>query len=82
MSAPIEEQLRDYFTMVDQMQGPVDTTPKAWTLSLANDSHDTGHTTESTSEVIMLAPEPNESPTTNHRWTMIAAAITATVNPL
>ena len=82
MSAPIEEQLRDYFTMVDRTQGPVDTTPQALdapTLSLVNDSHDTSHTNESTSEVIMLAPEPNESPTTNHRWMMVAAAITAIV---
>lgn len=78
MSAPIEEQLRDYFTMVDRMQGPIDTTPQAPdapTLSLVNDSHDSSHTNEPTSEVIMLTPNRNESPTTNHRWMMVAAAI-------
>lgn len=82
MSAPIEEQLHDYFTMVDRMQGPVDTAPQAPeapTLSLVNDSHDTSHTNESTLEVIMLSPERNESSTTNRRWMTVAAVAAALV---
>jgi len=82
MNAPIEEQLRDYFTMVDRTQAPVDTTAQARqapTLSLVKDSHDSSHTNESTSEVIMLTPNRNESPTTSHRWMMVAAAVGAIV---
>lgn len=80
MSAPIEEQLRDYFTMVDRTQGPVGTTtrsPDAPTLSLVTEP--TSDTNEPTIEVIMLSPDRNEPPTTNHRWMMVAAAIAALV---
>ena len=82
MSAPIEEQLRDYFAMVDRTQAPVDTTAQALEapmLSLVKDSHDSIHTNESTLEVVMLTPRRNDSHTTRHRWIMTAAAAVAAV---
>ena len=82
MSAPIEQQLRDYFTLVDRTQAPVDTTTQALeapVLSLVEDSHDSIHTNESTLEVVMLTPRRNDSHTTSHRWIMTAAAAVAAV---
>jgi fructose transport system substrate-binding protein len=74
MNAPIEDQLRDYFTMVDRMQGSVDTTPHAPTLSLITNSPDTN---DSTMEVMMLSPDRNESPTRSRTWVLVAACIAA-----
>ena len=80
MSAPIEEQLRDYFTMVDRTQGPVGTTPQGPdTSSLRLVTEPTRNTNEPTMEVIMLNPDRNEPPATKHRWMMVAASIAALV---
>lgn len=82
MSAPIEEQLRDYFAMVDRMQAPVDRTAEAIEapmLSLVKDSHDSSHTNEPTLEVAMLTPRRNESHPTSRRWIMTAAAAIAAI---
>ena len=78
MNAPIEDQLRDYFMMVDRMQGPVypsthsqDTT----TLSLVTENiHDTN---ESTMEVIMISPDRNEPGNRSRTWMLVAASVAA-----
>ncbi len=78
MNTPIEDQLRDYFTMVDRMQGPVETTPHAPdtpTLSLVTEASQ--HTNDSTTEVIMLSPDRNEPPTRSRTWMLIAASVAA-----
>jgi hypothetical protein len=75
MNAPIEDQLRDYFTMVDRMQGPVDTTPQTAPLSLVNDTnHDTKN---STMEVNMLSPDRNEPRNRSRIWMAVAASVAA-----
>lgn len=73
MNAPIEHQLRDYFTMVDRMQGPIDTTPHTPTLRLITNSPDTN---DSTMEVMMLSPARDQR--TNRRaWLLVAACVAA-----
>lgn len=78
MNAPIEDQLRDYFTMVDRMQGPVDPTTQSQgtpTLSLVTeDSHDMN---ESTMEAIMISPDRNEPHNRSRAWMLIAASVAA-----
>jgi hypothetical protein len=75
MNAPIEDQLRDYFTMVDRMQGPVDTTPQTAPLSLVNDTnHDTKN---STMEVNMLSPDRIEPRNRSRTWMVVAASVAA-----
>jgi hypothetical protein len=84
MNAPIEDQLRDYFTMVDRMQGRVDPSTQSQdtpTLSLVTENiHDT---TESTMEVIMLSPDRNQPPARSRTWLYAgAAAVVALVGGL
>ena len=78
MNTPIEDQLRDYFTMVDRMQGTVDTTPQTPdvpTLGLVNDTnHDTN---EWTTEVTMLSPDRNEPRNRSRTWLAVAASVAA-----
>ena len=82
MNSPIEDQLRDYFTMVDRMQGPVDPTTLIAdtartadnpTLSLVTDQPDT----EPTTEIMMLSPDRNEPPARSRTWLLIAACVAA-----
>jgi hypothetical protein len=78
MNAPIEDQLRDYFTMVDRMQGPIDPTIHSAgipTLSLV--SEDTHDTNESTMEVIMISPDRNEPHNRSRAWMLVAASVAA-----
>jgi len=77
MNTPIEDQLRDYFTMVDRMQGSVDATPATAatpTLSLITNSPDTN---ESTMEVMMLSPDRNQPSNRSRTWLLIAACVAA-----
>lgn len=76
MNAPIEDQLRDYFMMVDRMQGPVDPSTQsqdAPTLSLVTENiHDTN---ESTMEVIMTSPDRNQPHNRSRTWILVAASV-------
>lgn len=81
MNAPIEDQLRDYFTMVDRMQGPVDTTsqtPDTPTLSLVdNDDRQAGDADINVMEDIMLSPDRNEPRNRSRAWMAVAASVAA-----
>ena len=78
MNAPIEDQLRDYFQMVDRMQGPIDPTTQSQdtpTLRLVTENiHDTN---ESTMEVIMISPDRNEPHNRSRTWMLVAACVAA-----
>jgi hypothetical protein len=76
MNAPIEDQLCDYFTMVDRMQGHSDPTTQSQDApALRLVAEPTRNTIEPTVEVTMLSPDQNQPPTTNDRWMMVAAAV-------
>jgi hypothetical protein len=76
MNAPIEDQLRDYFMMVDRMQGAIDPSTQsqgAPTLRLVTENiHDTN---ESTMEVVMISPDRNEPSNRRRAWILVAASV-------
>ena len=78
MKTPIEDQLRDYFMMVDRMQGPVDpSTPSQDTPTLSLVTENIHDTNESTMEVIMISPDRNEPSNRSRTWMFVAASVAA-----
>ncbi|MGA9276798.1 hypothetical protein [Ilumatobacter sp.] len=83
MKTPIEDQLRDYFTMVDRMQGPVDSTlqtAKDPTLRLVTVS--TEDAADSATELMKLGPDRTEPRNRSRTWMLIAASVAALVGGL
>ena len=76
MNAPIEDQLRDYFRMVDRMQDPVDVDS---IVQPAGPPRLRLVDTENTEELenVMLAPNNNDRPTRSRVMLLAAAAAAA-----
>jgi hypothetical protein len=71
-------ELRDYFKMVDRMQGPIDPTAQSQdTPTLRLVTENIRDTNESTMEVIMISPDRNEPHNRSRTWMLVAACVGA-----